>query len=83
MHGNVAPDIGALNTLRVLELAGFPGVPVAVGAARPIAQAVSFAHEWHGTDGLGETGLPEPAGRPNGISAPEQIVRLARSVRAS
>jgi purine nucleosidase len=78
VHGNVAPDVGALNTLRVLERAGVRDVPVAVGAARPMAQAVSFASEWHGMDGLGETHLPEPEGRPSGISAPEQIVRLAR-----
>jgi purine nucleosidase len=78
VHGNVAPDVGALNTLRVLERAGLSGVPVAVGAVRPMAQAVGYAHEWHGTDGLGETGLPEPAGRPVGISAPEQIIRLGR-----
>jgi purine nucleosidase len=78
VHGNVAPDVGALNTLRVLECAGLTGIPVAVGAARPMAQDVAFADEWHGRDGLGETGLPEPAGRPAGVSAPEQIVRLAR-----
>ena len=79
VHGNVAPDAGALNTLRVLERAGLTGVPVAVGAARPLAQEVHYAHAWHGTDGLGETHLPEPAGRPAETSAPEQIVRLARA----
>jgi purine nucleosidase len=79
VHGNVAPDAGALNTLRVLERAGLTGVPVAVGTARPLAQDVHYAYAWHGTDGLGETHLPEPAGRPAEISAPEQIVRLART----
>ena len=79
VHGNVAPEIGALNTLRVLERAGVHDVPVAVGAARPMAQEVDYAHEWHGTDGLGETGLPEPSGRPADVSAPEQIIRLART----
>ncbi|GAB2817530.1 nucleoside hydrolase [Actinoallomurus bryophytorum] len=79
VHGNVAPEIGALNTLRVLERAGLHDVPVAVGAARPMAQEVAYAHDWHGTDGLGETGLPEPSGRPGDISAPEQIIRLARA----
>jgi purine nucleosidase len=79
VHGNVAPDVGALNALRVLERAGLPDVPVAVGAARPMAQEVGYAHEWHGTDGLGETGLPEPAGRPSDVTAPAQILRLARA----
>jgi inosine-uridine nucleoside N-ribohydrolase len=44
-----------------------------------MAQEAEYAHAWHGTDGLGETGLPEPSGRPCDISAPEQIVRLARA----
>ncbi|MEU6038809.1 nucleoside hydrolase [Actinomadura sp. NPDC047616] len=79
VHGNVDPDSGALNTLRVLELAGLHEVPVAVGAARPMAQDVHYALDWHGTDGLGDTGLPDPAGRPVDEAAAAQIVRLARS----
>jgi inosine-uridine nucleoside N-ribohydrolase len=79
VHGNVDPHTGALNTLRLLELTGIEGVPVAVGAARPMAQDVHYAHAWHGTDGLGETHLPVPAGHPESVSAPEQIVRLARA----
>jgi purine nucleosidase len=78
VHGNVAADTGALNTLRVLECAGLDGIPVAVGAGRPMVGAASFAHEWHGRDGLGDTGLPAPAGAPAELSAPEQIIRLAR-----
>ena len=78
VHGNVAPDAGALNALRVLEAAGLDGVPVAVGAARPMAQAAGYAHRIHGTDGLGDIGLAEPGGRPADVSAPEQILRLAR-----
>jgi purine nucleosidase len=78
VHGNVAPGVGALNALRVLERAGLHDIPVAVGAGRPMAQPVTFASEWHGTDGLGETHLPAPAGRPAEISAPDQIVRLAK-----
>ncbi|MFI0350832.1 nucleoside hydrolase [Actinomadura sp. 9N407] len=83
VHGNVDSRTGALNTLRVLELAGVEagtkGVPVAVGASRPMAQDVHYAADWHGIDGLGDTGLPEPAGRPVTESAAAQIVRLARS----
>ena len=79
VHGNVAADVGALNTLRVLERAGLPGVPVAVGAIAPMAQPARYAHEFHGTDGLGDSGLAEPAGRLAEVSAPEQIIRLARA----
>ncbi|WP_230421483.1 nucleoside hydrolase [Actinomadura soli] len=90
VHGNVHPLTGALNTLRVLEAAGIkagePGedggqsVPVAVGADRPMAQDVHYAVDWHGTDGLGNTHLPEPAGRPVAEPAAAQIVRLARAM---
>ncbi|WP_349666515.1 nucleoside hydrolase [Actinomadura xylanilytica] len=80
VHGNVDSRTGALNTLRVLELAGIEaGVPVAIGAGRPIAQDVHYAVEWHGGDGLGDTRLPEPQGRPVAEPAPAQIVRLARA----
>ncbi len=79
VHGNVAPRTGALNTLRVLELTGIDNIPVAVGAARPMAQDVHYAWDYHGADGLGETRLPEPKGGPIDASAPEQIVRLARA----
>jgi inosine-uridine nucleoside N-ribohydrolase len=82
VHGNIDPLTGALNTLRVLEAAGVKageqGVPVAVGAARPMAQDVHYALAWHGTDGLGDTYLAEPAGRPVAEPAAAQIVRLAR-----
>ena len=78
VHGNVAPDVGAWNTLRVLECAGLDQVPVAVGAARPMAQAVGYAYGIHGDDGLGNSGLPAPRGPVADVSAPEQILRLGR-----
>ncbi|WP_433329175.1 nucleoside hydrolase [Spirillospora sp. CA-294931] len=81
VHGNVDPHSGALNTLRVLELAGIGGVgvPVAAGAGRPMAQDVHYAVDWHGRDGLGETNLPAPRGAPTGEPAAAQLVRLARA----
>jgi purine nucleosidase len=79
VHGNVASRTGALNTLRLLELTGVENVPVAIGAARPMAQEVHYAADFHGVDGLGDTRLPEPKNEPAGASAPEQIVRLARA----
>ena len=78
VHGNVAPDVGARNTLRVLECAGLDRVPVAVGAARPMAQPVGYAYGIHGDDGLGNSGLPAPRGQVADVSAPEQILRLGR-----
>jgi purine nucleosidase len=79
VHGNVAPDVAAANTRHVLELAGLPRVPVAVGAVAPMAQPARYAHDFHGAHGLGDWGPAAPAGRLAGLSAPEQIIRLARS----
>ncbi|WP_026415510.1 nucleoside hydrolase [Actinomadura oligospora] len=79
VHGNVDSLAGALNTLRVLELAGLDDVPVAVGAGRPMAQAVHYAVDWHGTNGLADLDLPAPQGAPTGESAAAQLVRLARA----
>jgi purine nucleosidase len=78
VHGNVPARVGALNTLSVLELAGLPGVPVAVGAERPMAQEASFAYDWHGADGLGNIPRLPRSGEPVAESAPEQLIGLAR-----
>lgn len=78
VHGNVGAELAAANTLRVLELAGAAEVPVAVGAARPLAQPLRTAEQVHGQDGLGNTYSPPPAGSPVAGSAAEQLVRLAR-----
>ncbi|MEU5883733.1 nucleoside hydrolase [Spirillospora sp. NPDC047279] len=78
VHGNIDPESGALNTLRVLELAGVEGVPVAIGAHRPMAQDVHYALDFHGPDGLGGTHPPAPRAVPTTETAAAQIVRLAR-----
>jgi purine nucleosidase len=79
VHGNVPAATAARNALRILEIAGLDEVPVAVGAARPMAQALSTAEFVHGSDGLGNTSQPEPRGRVTGEPAAQQLVRLARA----
>jgi len=79
VHGNTRADLAAGNLLRVLALAGLPGVPVALGAARPMVRPAHFAAEVHGDDGLGNTVEGPGPGAVSGESAPEQIVRLARA----
>jgi purine nucleosidase len=37
VHGNTPADLAAGNLLRVLAMPGLPDVPVALGAARPMA----------------------------------------------
>lgn len=75
--GNIEAEQAALNTLKVLEVAG-AGVPVAVGLNKPLLRPLYTSPQVHGADGLGDAGLPAPAGRPSGEHAVDQLVRLAR-----
>ncbi|MFD6099004.1 nucleoside hydrolase [Nocardiopsis flavescens] len=79
VFGNGGVEVTADNALRLLELYGRPGVPVAVGASRPLVQEPRLAPHVHGENGLGGVELPAPAGSPVAESAAELLVRLARS----
>jgi purine nucleosidase len=77
--GNTSVENATTNTLRLLEVAEQPGVPVARGAARAlIGPEPVFAGGVHGTDGQGNTNLPPPRLSVAAESGPELIVRLAR-----
>ena len=78
VHGNVPAPLAAQNALRLLELVNI-SAPVAIGAARPIAQPLQTAEFVHGADGLGGRAGPAPRGTPVSESAAEQLVRLARA----
>ncbi len=53
------------NTLVVLETAGRTDVPVGVGASRPLLEEPVDARHVHGSDGMADLGMPEPAMRPD------------------
>lgn len=78
VSGNVSASLAARNTLRVLEVAGADAVPVAVGAEAPLVEPGHDATWVHGTDGLGNTGQPAPAGSPTDEHAVDQLLRLSR-----
>jgi len=78
-HGNVPVATGARNTVTVLDLLGLDTVPVFVGAARPLAQALHTAEFVHGQDGLGDAGIVQSTRAVAGDLAAVEIVRLARS----
>lgn len=78
VHGNVPSPLAAQNALRVIELVGIDA-PVAIGAARPLAQPLQTAEFVHGADGLGGRAGAAPRGKPVSESAAEQLVRLARA----
>ena len=78
VHGNARADAAAANAAQVLAVAGIDGVPVAVGARRPMAQELDLGALVHGGDGLGGAARPTPRWAPVPESAAEQLVRMAR-----
>jgi inosine-uridine nucleoside N-ribohydrolase len=64
VHGNQTLEKTTLNALKVLELAGRGDVPVAVGADRPLARALTVADHVHGDSGLDGPSLPDPSAKP-------------------
>ncbi len=76
--GNIGAEIATANTLRLLEIVERPGVPVAMGAGKPLV-----GPKWrleggvHGADGQGNTNLPPPTLEPVGESAAEMLVQVA------
>jgi inosine-uridine nucleoside N-ribohydrolase len=62
--GNQTVDKTTRNALQVLELAGRGDIPVAAGAARPLAGRLVVAADAHGTTGLDGPVLPDPKAEP-------------------
>jgi pyrimidine-specific ribonucleoside hydrolase len=62
--GNQTIDKTTENALKVLELAGRGDIPVAEGAARPLAGELVVAADAHGASGLGGLVLPPPSAGP-------------------
>jgi inosine-uridine nucleoside N-ribohydrolase len=75
--GNQTLEKTTRNALKVLELAGRPDVPVAVGADRPLVRDVRVALEVHGESGLDGPELPEPelaAGSESAVEFQAQVI---------
>ena len=80
VHGNATAAAAARNAISVLDLGGRPDVPVAVGAGRPMAQAVSISSMVHGDDGLGGVApSPPPDREPVPTPAAVQLIETVRS----
>jgi len=74
--GNSEVEQATTNTLKVLDVLGVEA-PVAMGLSRPLMRSPHPASHVHGTDGLGDAGIPAPTKRPTGEHAVDQFVRLA------
>ncbi|MEM3033423.1 MAG: nucleoside hydrolase [Nitrososphaerota archaeon] len=64
--GNTTIDKTGVNARRVLEYVGKDGIPVFLGASAPLARPLSTAEHVHGSDGLGDAGIPMPVQPPRG-----------------
>ena len=71
--GNVDVEQGLENALKVVELAGAQGIPVAKGAASPLKGKLTTARHVHGDNGLGDIQLPTPSLEPYEGSASELL----------
>lgn len=80
VHGNAPVTTTTDNAHALLLGAGAAGVPVAAGAARPLAQLPAYAPEVHGQDGLGgqRARLPSAAGRATGQAVAEILRQSER-----
>jgi pyrimidine-specific ribonucleoside hydrolase len=78
--GNAPLSRTTENTLKILELAGRAGTPVAAGADRPLAGPPLYGASVHGDDGLADLGLPAPRTKPDRRHA---VQFLADTVRAN
>ncbi|MFE4198413.1 nucleoside hydrolase [Paenarthrobacter sp. NPDC056912] len=79
VSGNVSAAGGARNTLDLLNLAGHPDIPVAIGAHDP--QVGTFhggAPHVHGDNGIGGVDLAASDREPVEATAAELLVQLAR-----
>ena len=67
--GNCPVEKATYNALRILALARRPDVPVAAGAAGPLAGEAHTGEFIHGATGIDGAGLPEPLAAPESIDA--------------
>jgi purine nucleosidase len=77
VSGNVKVENAARNALITAELCG-SDVPVHVGSDRPLRVEPQYAHFFHGSDGLGDRGYPEPKRSPDDTHAVEALIATIR-----
>jgi inosine-uridine nucleoside N-ribohydrolase len=76
--GNQTLEKVTANAIRVLDVAGATGIPVAAGADRPLVHPARVAAEVHGETGLDGPDLPPPSRAPEDVHAVELMARLLR-----
>lgn len=74
VFGNVPVEKGSRNARYTVELCGAE-TPVYEGIRRPLMREAEHAEFFHGADGLGDVGYPEPRRGPAGGDAVSEILR--------
>ena len=75
VFGNAHVDTCTANAIRILDIAGRPDIPVAHGAARPLAQPFRGpAAHVHGENGLADIELAAPSRAPHALDAAHFII---------
>lgn len=76
--GNVPLNLATRNALLTLERAGCGDVPVYQGCERPVVRPLEPATAVHGTDGMGDTGLPDPRAQARSDHGVDVLLERAR-----
>ena len=74
VYGNGTIADCTRNALIILETAGRSDIPVYQGAGKPLMGAPNYAAHVHGSDALGDVGVPPPVGAPQARHAVYELV---------
>lgn len=75
VFGNAHVDVCTANAIRILDVADRPDIPVAHGAARPLAMPYRGPADFvHGANGLADVALPAPSRAPHALDAAHFII---------
>lgn len=75
VFGNAHVDVCTANAIRILDIAGRSDIPVAQGAARPLAMPYRGPADFvHGANGLADVALPAPSRGPHALDAAHFII---------
>jgi len=78
VFGNAHVDVCTDNAQRILDIAGRPEIPVAQGAARPLAMNYRGPADFvHGVNGLADVALAAPSRAPHALDAAHFIIQQA------
>ena len=81
VSGNCSATQATKNALNILtRVAGEPGIPVAMGAEKPLLRESKPSVQIHGFDGLGETSIEDPELKPLKIHAVDMILSNCRDL---